>query len=49
MEDKPHAIKPMIDYFYRFDYKDGHDKITGFSNPLELNAAAYIVADKYDV
>lgn len=39
----------MIDYFYGFDYEDAHDKITGFSDPLELNAAVYIVAAKYDV
>ncbi|KAK4505493.1 hypothetical protein PRZ48_003456 [Zasmidium cellare] len=48
-DDDPNAVKLMIDYFYGFDYEDAHDKITGFSNPLELNAAIYTIADKYDV
>lgn len=48
-EDNPHAVKLMIDYFYGFDYEDSHDTITAFSNILELNAAVYVVADKYQV
>lgn len=48
-EDDPHAVKLMIDYFYGCDYDDAPENIIDFSNVLELNAAVYVVADKYQV
>lgn len=48
-EDDLSVIKLMIDYFCLFYYEDDYDKLKGFSYPLELNAAVYIVDDEYDV
>lgn len=48
-DDHPTAVALMIKYFYSFDYAADANTDDHFTNPLEMHAHVYVVADKYGV
>ena len=49
LDDNPEAVDVMIKYFYSFEYDGNLKRNSMFADPLELHAAVYAVAEKYDV